>query len=124
MPATHSTDEILRRLPGPVAVLGAARGGELGGLTAAWVTRVSQEPPLLLVAVGFSMFFISKREQIRQYGAMIMGLGLIFFGMSLMSGAMKPLRSYEPFLDLMGRMDHPLLAIGVAARCTEPPPSM
>jgi flavin reductase (DIM6/NTAB) family NADH-FMN oxidoreductase RutF len=42
----------LRRLPAPVAVLGAARDGELGGLTAAWVTRVSENPPLLLVAVG------------------------------------------------------------------------
>ena len=45
-------DEILRLIPGPVAVVGAATAGVLGGLTASWVTRVSQEPPLLLVAIG------------------------------------------------------------------------
>lgn len=45
-------DEILRLIPGPVAIVGAAGAGVLGGLTAAWLTRVSQEPPLLLVAIG------------------------------------------------------------------------
>ena len=41
------------------------------------------------------------KEDIRQYGTLIMGLGMIFFGMAVMSGAMKPLRSYQPFIDLM-----------------------
>lgn len=45
-------DEALRLIPAPVAVIGAASAGTLGGLTAAWLTRVSVEPPLLLVAVG------------------------------------------------------------------------
>ena len=70
---------------------------------------------LLMVAGGFSMLFISSREHIRQYGAMLMGLGLIFFGMQLMSNGMKPLRSYGPFLDLMAHMDNPLPGIAVAA---------
>jgi flavin reductase (DIM6/NTAB) family NADH-FMN oxidoreductase RutF len=39
-------------LPAPVVVLGAAVGDERGGMTAAWITRVSHGPPLLLVAVG------------------------------------------------------------------------
>jgi hypothetical protein len=30
-----------------------------------------------------------------------MGLGLVFFGMGVMSDAMAPLRSYQPFLDVM-----------------------
>jgi len=45
-------DEILRLIPGPVTVVGVANAGVLGGLTASWITRVSQEPPLLLVAIG------------------------------------------------------------------------
>lgn len=49
---TAQRDEILRLIPGPVTVVGAAKAGVLGGLTASWVMRVSQEPPLLLVAVG------------------------------------------------------------------------
>ena len=73
---------------------------------------------LLMIAVGFGMLFISAKEKTKQYGAMIMGLGLVFFGMGVMSGAMKPLRSYGPFLDLMGHMENPLLGILVAALFT------
>jgi phosphate:Na+ symporter len=47
-----------------------------------------------------------------------MGLGLIFFGMSVMSDAMKPLRSFEPFLALMAHMENPLVGILIAAAFT------
>ncbi len=47
-----SIDAALHLLPAPVTVIGARRGAELGGLTAAWVTRVSLTPPLLVVAIG------------------------------------------------------------------------
>ncbi len=49
-------DDALRLAPAPVAVIGAARDGVLGGLTAAWLTRVSMDPPLLLVAIGRERF--------------------------------------------------------------------
>jgi len=56
---------------------------------------------LPIVAVGFFISFAAKREEWRQYGLIILGLGLVFFGMSIMSDAMAPLRSYQPFLDFM-----------------------
>ena len=73
---------------------------------------------LLMIAAGFGMLFFSKQEKIKQYGGMLMGLGLVFFGMSVMSDAMSPLRSYQPFLDLMARMENPLIGILVAAGFT------
>ena len=66
---------------------------------------------LVLVAIGFAMLFIGKRERIRQYGTMLMGLGLIFFGMELMSDATHPLRSYEPFISFMQQMESPWLGM-------------
>ncbi len=45
-------DDALRLVPAPVAVIGVAHDGVLGGLTAAWLTRVSMDPPLLLVSIG------------------------------------------------------------------------
>ena len=45
-------DAALRLFPGPVAVVGAGYGSAAGGLTVAWVTRVSIEPPLVLVSIG------------------------------------------------------------------------
>ena len=70
---------------------------------------------LLLISVGFGMLFIGNKERMKQYGAMVMGLGLIFFGMGVMSNAMKPPQSYQPFLDLMAHMDNPILGILTAA---------
>ncbi|HIM10239.1 TPA: Na/Pi cotransporter family protein [Candidatus Poribacteria bacterium] len=73
---------------------------------------------LLLIAIGFGMLFISKTDRIKNYGGMLMGLGLIFFGMGVMSDGMNPLRTYPPFTDLMERMKNPIFGILVSALFT------
>jgi phosphate:Na+ symporter len=96
--------------------VGVIMGANIGTtITAQIVAFKVTKAALLMVAVGFSMLFFSRMEKIRQYGGMLMGLGLVFFGMSVMSDAMSPLRSYQPFLDLMTSMDNPLIGILVAA---------
>jgi phosphate:Na+ symporter len=49
---------------------------------------------------------------------MIMGIGLVFYGMGLMSGAMTPLRSFEPFLDILKTLENPLAGIIAGAAFT------
>jgi phosphate:Na+ symporter len=66
---------------------------------------------LFMVAGGFLMLFTTKSEQTKHYGSMLMGLGLLFYGMGVMSEAMGPLRSYQPFIDLMIKMQNPLFGI-------------
>jgi len=99
--------------------IGVIMGANIGTtITAQIVAFKVTKYALLMVAGGFGMLFFSKQEKIKQYGGMLMGLGLVFFGMSVMSEAMNPLRSYQPFLDLMTRMDNPLIGILVAAGFT------
>jgi phosphate:Na+ symporter len=99
--------------------IGVIMGANIGTtITAQIVAFKVTKFALLMVAGGFGMLFFSKQEKIKQYGGMLMGLGLVFFGMSVMSDAMSPLRSYQPFLDLMTRMDNPLVGILVAAGFT------
>jgi phosphate:Na+ symporter len=99
--------------------IGVIMGSNIGTtITAQIVAFKVTKYALLLVAIGFGMLFASKKEKIQQYGYMIMGLGMIFFGMGVMSGAMKPLRTYQPFLDLMAQMSNPVLGILVAALFT------
>jgi len=69
---------------------------------------------LAIVAVGFGTSFFSSNDDRKTWGALIMGLGLVFFGMGLMADAMEPLRTYEPFIDFMARMENPLLGIVAA----------
>jgi len=73
---------------------------------------------LLLVAVGFAMIFSGKSTRTKQYGTLLMGLGLIFFGMGIMSSGMKPLRSFEPFIEIMQQVSAPALGILIAAAFT------
>jgi len=63
------------------------------------------------VAIGFFMLFSAKREKVKYYGMMIMGIGLVFYGMGLMGDAMTPLRSYEPFLDILKGLENPAAGI-------------
>ena len=82
--------------------VGVIMGANIGTtITAQIVAFKVTKAALLMIGVGFFMLFGSKQDKIKQYGAMLMGLGMIFFGMSVMSDAMKPLRTYQPFLDLM-----------------------
>ena len=99
--------------------IGVVMGSNIGTtITAQIVAFKVTKYALLLVAVGFGLLFTSKKEKVQQYGYMIMGLGMIFFGMGVMSDAMRPLRSYQPFLDLMTQMSNPILGILVAALFT------
>jgi phosphate:Na+ symporter len=66
---------------------------------------------LLPVAAGFFMMFAGKRNKVRDWGMMLMGLGLVFYGMGLMSEAMKPLRSYQPFVQALATMEKPVYGI-------------
>lgn len=68
---------------------------------------------LLMIAIGFVMQFVSQRSRTRSFGELILGLGLIFFGMNVMSEGMAPLKSYEPFLNLMVEMQNPFYGIVV-----------
>lgn len=66
---------------------------------------------LLMIVVGFAIQFFSKLNRKIAIGRLIMGLGLIFFGMNIMSEGMAPLKDYQPFLNLMIEMQNPIYGI-------------
>ncbi len=96
-------------------ILGANVGTTITAQVVAFsVTRYA----LLLVGVGYGLSFFARSDRLRVQGNLVMGLGLIFFGMSVMGAAMAPLRTYEPFIDLMAAMRNPLLALLVGLTFT------
>lgn len=72
----------------------------------------------LMVAVGFAGWSFARRDYVKNVGAMLMGLGMLFIGMGQMGDATSPLREYQPFIDMMQQMDNRLLAILVGAAFT------
>ncbi|WP_343081628.1 Na/Pi cotransporter family protein [Ostreiculturibacter nitratireducens] len=73
---------------------------------------------LPVIAVGFFLSFTARRADFREYGRFLLGLGLVFYGMSIMSDAVTPLRSFQPFLDFMLSLDNLALAALVGAAFT------
>lgn len=105
---TARRDEILRLIPGPVTVVGAAAAGVLGGLTASWVTRVSQEPPQLLVAVGRERYTWQLLRGATHYTVSLLGEGQVA------EARLFGLRSRRD-LDKWAQVEHDLLGPGVPA---------
>ncbi|MEN8229738.1 MAG: Na/Pi symporter [Bacteroidota bacterium] len=93
-------------------LLGAAIGTTI---TAQMIAFKITEYSLLLVATGFFMQAFSKREQIKSVGYSLFGFGVLFFGMHIMSDAMSPIREWTPFIELLLKLENPLVGILVGA---------
>lgn len=70
-------------------------------------------PFIAFVGVVLVVFF--KKPQVNHIGNILAGLGVLFIGMEMMSGAMMPLRDSEVFINLMTQFENPLLGILVGA---------
>ncbi len=71
-----------------------------------------------LIAIGFFLTFFIKAGVARHYGAMLMGLGLVFYGMAVMGAAMSPLRTHEGFAELLQTLQNPFLGMLAGALFT------
>lgn len=99
--------------------IGVIFGANIGTtFTAQIVAFKVTDAALPMIAAGFAMGFLGRQDVVRQYGALLMGLGLVFYGMTIMGGAMHPLRAYPPFLELLRSMSNPLLGVLVGAAFT------
>jgi len=93
-------------------VLGANIGTTI---TAQIVAFKLTDYALFFVAIGISMQFLADNPRVKTIGETIFGFGLLFFGMEIMSRSMDPLRSYQPFVDILTRLENPLAGIGIGA---------
>ncbi len=92
--------------------LGIILGADIGTtITAQLIAFKLTDYALLMVGVGFLVEMTSKKEALRHMGRAILGFGLLFFGMHVMSESMYPLRSYEPFIQALLKLENPLLGI-------------
>lgn len=106
----------MMKMPQSVAVILGANVGTT--VTAQILAFKVTALALPLVSVGFFATLLSRRADIREYGNIALGLGVVFLGMTLMGEAMHPLRDYQPFVDFMLSLDSTLLAAAVGAGFT------
>ena len=99
-----------------VQSLGVILGADIGTtITAQLIAFKLTDYALLMIAVGFAIRMFSRKENSKHIGEVILGFGILFFGMKLMSDAMKPLRTYQPFIDMLRGLENPFLGLFVGA---------
>lgn len=96
--------------------LGVLLGSAIGSsITAQLIAFNIAELALVLIFIGAGLRVFSRRSRHRSLGQALFGLGLIFFGMSVMTQSMVPLRSYPAVAATLVRLEaYPALEFVVA----------
>ena len=89
-------------------IMGANIGATLNGVLLA--VGVGELAPLIIF-VGAALIMFCKKEKIKQYGNIIIGLGILFQGMNMMSGSMAGLRSSPAFIHLITTFENPIIGV-------------
>ena len=66
---------------------------------------------IAMLFLGVMMEMFSKNDKIKSIGLALAGLGLVFFGLDVMSGTMKQYASNPAVTDLLASLNNPLLLL-------------
>jgi phosphate:Na+ symporter len=95
-----------------VQAVGVIFGANVGTTVTAQIVAFNTTALAMpLIAIGFVMGFVWKEGVARHYGAMLLGLGLLFYGMGAMGEAMSPLRTNQRFAELLQSLQNPVLGM-------------
>ena len=93
--------------------VGIILGANIGTTTTAFLVGLKVEKyALYFIFIGAMMLLFSKRKKNAYLGEIVLGFGVLFFGLSIMGTALKLLKDIDAFHDLALLMsDSPLLAV-------------
>lgn len=102
-----------------VQSLGVILGANIGTTVSSQIIAldVARYAPLAL-ACGLLLGAVGRTATWRHAGTALFGMGLVFFGLAQMGAAVEPLRESGRFVDLMARLESPLLGVAVGALTT------
>ncbi|WP_309091607.1 Na/Pi cotransporter family protein [Domibacillus sp.] len=100
--------------------IGVIMGANIGTTVTAFIIGIDiGEYALPIIALGSILIFFFKSKKTNNVGRIIFGFGALFYGLELMSGGMKPLRSLEAFHDLTVSMaSNPVLGVVIGTLFT------
>ncbi len=93
--------------------VGIILGANIGTTTTAFLVGLKVERyALYFIFIGAMMLLFSKRKKNAYLGEIVLGFGILFFGLSIMGTALKLLKDIDAFHELALLMsDNPLLAL-------------
>ena len=82
--------------------IGVIFGSNIGTTITGWIISIKiGKYGLLLIGLGIFPALFSKNSKAQSIGKIIFGVGMVFLGLELMSGAFKPLRKNAEFLNMI-----------------------
>ncbi len=82
--------------------IGVILGADIGTtLTVQLIAFDVGQFALAFVFLGFVFIFFTKKESLNYLGRVLIGFGLLFYGLKVMGGSMSPLSKYEPFISIL-----------------------
>lgn len=107
--------------------VGVIMGANIGTTVTAWLVSMSEWGEMMkpeffapvLVGIGALFIVFMKKEKLREIGEIILGFGILFIGLSFMSGAIKPYRDAPIFGQIFATLGkNPILGILAGAAVT------
>ncbi|MDO4475529.1 MAG: Na/Pi cotransporter family protein [Lachnospiraceae bacterium] len=92
--------------------IGVIMGANIGTTITAQITafNLGAYAPMILF-VGAVMFLFLKRNTVKYIGSIIMGFGMLFFGISVIKGAIAPLSQSDTFISFLSTLNNPAVAV-------------
>lgn len=92
--------------------IGVIMGANIGTTITAQITAfyLGQYAPVILF-LGAIVFLFIKKSTYKYVGAIIMGFGMLFVGISIIKSAIAPLAESPEFIRILSGLNHPALAI-------------
>jgi phosphate:Na+ symporter len=100
-----------------VQSLGVVLGSNIGTAVGAQIISLDVKlyVPILMFA-GLLLLFLGRSDRQKTIGIIILGFGLMFYGLEAIDEAMKPFRDYEPFIAWMEQLgNNPIMGAVVGA---------
>ena len=100
--------------------IGVIMGANIGTTVTAFLIGFKlSDYALPIIFVGAFILFFCKKEKLTHLGTVILGFGLLFYGMDVMGQGLKPLTNFPQFTNLMLVVENNIfLGVGVGALLT------
>ena len=94
--------------------IGVIMGANIGTTVTAQITafHISAYAPFVLF-IGAGMFLFVKKNTVKNIGSVIMGFGMLFFGIAIIQEAIAPLSQSAGFVSFMANLENPAIAITI-----------
>lgn len=87
-----------------IQAIGVIMGANIGTTITGWILVLNiGKYGLPLLGISAFLFLFSRNERVRYIGMTLMGVGMVFYGLQLMSSGFRPMRSMPQFIEWFSR---------------------